>query len=83
MNALRQIVNASNGLLSIQLPAAYHGQQLEVIILPFEEGVYNKKNEQQLAQAHQLIDAGGGENLSAFLVEFEQSRQDRVLPFRD
>jgi hypothetical protein len=85
MNALRQFVNSDNGILSIQLPVEYHRKNLEVIILPVENDTVSLKiNTHQLAQAHLIIDAGISiENTADFLADFEESRQDRTLPFRD
>jgi hypothetical protein len=85
MNALRQFVTSNNGTLSIQLPVEYHRKNLEVIILPIENDTFLlKANAQQLAQAHRIIDEGAGiEDSADFLADFEKSRQDRPLPFRD
>jgi hypothetical protein len=82
MNALRQFVTPVNGILSIPLPLEYQKKNLEVIIMPVKDDV--QKNPLKLAQAHRIIDEGGGiENPIDFLAEFEKSRQDRPLPFRD
>ena len=85
MNALRQFISSDNGTLSIQLPVEYHRKNLEVIILPVENDTFSAKiNAQQLAEAHRIIDEGINiENKSDFLADFEESRQDRTLPFRD
>lgn len=82
MNALHQIVSSSNGVLSIQVPTSYQSQKFEVIVFPLENNTEDKDS-QRLEQAHKIIDAGGSKNLINFLAEFEQSKQDRVLPLRD
>ena len=82
MNALRQFVTPVNGILSIPLPVEYQKKNLEVIIMPVNDDI--KKSAITLANAHRIIDEGGGiENSIDFLAEFEESRQDRPLPFRD
>jgi hypothetical protein len=82
MNALRQFITPVNGILSIPLPVEYQKKNLEVIIMPVKDDT--KKNALKLANAHRIIDEGGGiENSTDFLAEFEASRQDRPLPFRD
>jgi hypothetical protein len=82
MNALRQFLTPVNGMLSIPLPVEYQKKNLEVIIMPVKDDT--KKNTLKLANAHRIIDEGGGiENSTDFLAEFEASRQDRPLPFRD
>jgi hypothetical protein len=82
MNALRQFITPVNGILTIPVPVEYQKRNLEVIIMPVKDDT--KKNAIKLANAHRIIDEGGGiENTDDFLAEFEASRQDRPLPFRD
>ena len=38
MEALRQIVQVENGMLSLKLPISFDAQQVEVIVLPTEPG---------------------------------------------
>ena len=82
MNALRQFITPVNGILSIPLPIEFQKKNLEVIIMPVK--VDTKKNALKLANAHRIIDEGVEiDNPIDFLAEFETSRQDRPLPFRD
>ncbi|WP_373515522.1 hypothetical protein [Persicitalea sp.] len=91
MNALRHFVTSSDGTIQIKVPAEYTKRRLEIIILPADEASRTSYEEEpivrsaeKLQEAHRIIDAGGGiENPEEFLAEFERSRQDRSLPFRD
>ena len=92
MNALHQFVTSQDGIIQIEVPAKFISRRLEIIILPAddpsraahaEEGAIPKSSE-SLQEAHRIIDEGGGiKNPTEFLAEFERSRQDRPLPFRD
>ena len=82
MNVLRQFITPVNGILTIPIPIEFQKKNLEVIIMPVK--VDKRRNALQLANAHRIIDEGVEiDNPIDFLAEFEASRQDRPLPFRD
>jgi hypothetical protein len=86
MNALRHFTTSEDGTILLKVPAAYTKHRLEIIILPADpnDETLSTEASERLQEAHRIIDAGGGiENPEKFLAEFEQSRQDRPLPFRD
>ncbi|GHB68462.1 hypothetical protein [Persicitalea jodogahamensis] len=92
MNALRQFVTSSDGIIQIEVPAEYTKRRLEIIILPADDANQTDYDEEgavissleSLQEAHRIIDEGGGiESPAKFLADFERSRQDRSLPFRD
>lgn len=83
MDAIRHFTTSEDGTILLKVPAAYTKRWLEIIILPADEALSSEASE-RLQEAHRIIDAGGGiEDPEKFLAEFEQSRQDRPLPFRD
>lgn len=86
MNAIRHFTTSQDGTILLKVPAAYTKRRLEIIIMPADPNDELSPSEasERLQEAHRIIDAGGGiENPENFLAEFEQSRQDRPLPFRD
>ena len=59
-------------------------KSLKTNMLPKLNSVAPYVNSRTIQKAHRLIDEGGGiKNPIDFLAEFETSRQDRPLPFRD
>lgn len=85
MNALRQYTTSQDGTIRLKVPAEYMHRRLEVIILPVDDASRPMpESEEQLREAHRIIDEGGGiEDPDTFLAEFERSRQDRSMPNRD
>jgi hypothetical protein len=86
MDALRHFTTSQDGTILLKVPDAYTKRRLEIIILPVDPNDEPSSPEpsERLQEAHRIIDAGGDiENAEKFLAEFEQSRQDRPLPFRD
>ncbi len=88
MNALHQFATSKDGTIHLKVPAEYTQRRLEIIILPADDTTQeiesSDKDLERLLEAHRIIDEGDGiKNPEQFLSDFEKSRQDRPLPFRD
>lgn len=82
MNALRQIIDFSNVNINILLPKEYQSRRLEVIILPLDETEINSNQIFNIKTAHEIIDLGGGSEISQLILNFDENRKNRDLPYR-